>query len=32
MQKVETYDRYSGFFTIAMEISFGIFVYLLFQE
>lgn len=32
MQKVKTYDRYSGFFTIAMEISFGIFVYLLFQE
>jgi hypothetical protein len=32
MQKVKTYDRYSVIFTIGMEISFGIFVYLLFQE
>jgi len=32
LKKVKTYDRYSGIFTIAMEISFGIFVYLLFQE
>ncbi len=32
MKKVKTYDRYSGIFTIGMEISFGIFVYMLFQE
>lgn len=31
-RKVKIYDKYSGIFTIGMEISFGIFVYLLFQE
>ncbi|MCR4418317.1 MAG: PEGA domain-containing protein [Ignavibacteria bacterium] len=32
LRKVKVYDRYSGIFTIGMEISFGIFVYLLLQE
>ncbi len=31
-QKIRKYDNYSAVFTIGMEISFGIFVYSLFQE
>lgn len=31
-QKIRKYDNYSAAFTIGMEISFGIFVYILFQE